>query len=113
MRPAPAGSNPAPVYQARMPVRRTLTAQVPSSRRRPSSGTTGRAARARSAGGASRWVGGDLAFLFEPLVVQAQHLVAGGGGGRLPAGEQVSEEGFQVGALRVGQADVAGGEEPL
>jgi hypothetical protein len=39
-----------------------------------------------------RWVGGDLAFLQQPGVQDLEDLVVGGGGGGLPAGEQVGHE---------------------
>jgi hypothetical protein len=55
----------------------------------------------------------DLLFFLEPAVEDAQHLVVGGGGAGGAVGEELAEEGFQVGAGGVGEGLAAGAQERL
>jgi hypothetical protein len=55
----------------------------------------------------------DLFFFLEPAVEDAQHLVVGGGGASRAVGEELAEEGLQVGAGGVGERLAAGVEERL
>jgi hypothetical protein len=55
----------------------------------------------------------DLFFFLEPAVEDAQHFVVGSGGAGRAVGEEVAEEGLQVGAGGVGEGRAAGAEERL
>jgi hypothetical protein len=55
----------------------------------------------------------DLLFFLEPAVEDAQHLVVGGGGAGGAVGEELAEEGLQVGAGGVGEGLAAGAQERL
>jgi hypothetical protein len=59
------------------------------------------------------WAGVDLFFLLQRGVQDAQHLVAGGRGGRRPTLEEVAEERLQVGPAGVQQGPAAAGQERL
>jgi hypothetical protein len=69
--------------------------------------------------GDDRWsqlghrVGGDLLLFLQPAVQNLEHLVVGGGGASRPPGEQVAEEGFQVGPAGTGYGGAVGSQERL
>jgi hypothetical protein len=58
-------------------------------------------------------VDGDLALVLQPGVEHLERAVAVGGGGRLPAGEQVGQERLDVRPVGLGQTDTPAGAEGL
>ena len=81
-----------------------LPAQAASSRRKPSVGTIGTGC-SGTIGGFIRAIGvGELLFLLQPAVQDAQHLVAGGGRAGAAAAQDIGQEVLEVGLGRLLQA---------